>query len=103
MVCRPFILYAVMRANTNIKNQCATNVVKRIVHINQKKMNCPYCEKQINGMTGLQELQKFHKHLQACKKHPDRKTIVTSEGELKKQVPNNSMMDALNIRAESGQ
>lgn len=66
-------------------------------------MECPYCKKDIYGLTGLQELQKFQKHLRKCKKHPDRKIIVTEEGSLIDQKPNPSMMDALNIRHDSGQ
>ena len=33
-------------------------------------MKCNYCSKEIYGMTGLQELQKFQKHLRTCKKAP---------------------------------
>ena len=33
-------------------------------------MKCNYCPKEIYGMTGLQELQKFQKHLKTCKKAP---------------------------------
>ena len=66
-------------------------------------MKCPYCNKDIYGLTGLQELQKFHKHLRKCKKNPELKTVITSEGDLKKINPNPSMMDALNIRHDSGQ
>jgi len=66
-------------------------------------MKCPYCTKEIHGFTGLQELQKFQKHLRTCRKHPDRVKVVTPEGKLEQHKPNPSMMDALNIRAESGQ
>lgn len=66
-------------------------------------MDCPYCNKKITGLTGLMELQKFHKHLRACKKHPDRVKVVTPDGKLEQQIPNPTMMDALNIRHDSGQ
>ena len=32
-------------------------------------MKCPYCNKEIYGITGLQEIRKFMKHLPKCKKH----------------------------------
>lgn len=66
-------------------------------------MNCPYCKKEIYAMTGLQELQKFQKHLAKCKKHPDRQLRVDEAGKLYEQQPRSTMMDALNIRHESGQ
>lgn len=69
-------------------------------------MKCPYCKREIYGMTGLQELLKFEKHLRKCRKNPANvvrrvggdhggKTIVISGGQ--------DLRDALNIRAESGQ
>jgi len=66
-------------------------------------MNCPYCNKEVYGLTGLQELQKFNKHLRTCKKHPGRQTVVEETGNLKKKNPTTSLLDALNIRADSGQ
>lgn len=78
-------------------------------------MNCPYCNKVINAFTGLQELQKFHKHLQKCRKAPGN---IKSEGvsavadkpddahakKLLMTVPRPyTMNDALEIRADSGQ
>lgn len=66
-------------------------------------MKCPYCNKYIHALTGLQELQKFQNHLRACKKHPDRVKIVDSEGNLRQQTPNPDMNQALKIRHESGQ
>jgi len=67
-------------------------------------MNCPYCKRRINAFTGLQELQKFEKHLRKCRKSPANivledafgKTIVEPLREL-------DLRDALDIRAESGQ
>lgn len=71
-------------------------------------MNCPYCNKQIDAFTGLQELNKFQSHLVKCKKYPNRKVLpafVDEEGSLNKEVNLTcvSQMEALNIRAESGQ
>jgi hypothetical protein len=66
-------------------------------------MNCPFCNKQINGWTGLQELQKFQRHLRTCRKHPDRQQVVAEDGKLKKQNPPTSLLNALDIRSESGQ
>lgn len=66
-------------------------------------MNCPYCNKYIYGLTGLQELQKFQKHLGTCKQHPDRQTVVTPDGKIKTPQTPTTLLDALNIRADSGQ
>lgn len=66
-------------------------------------MKCPHCNKEIYGLTGLQELQKFHKHLPKCKKNPANKIVVNDWGELEKLKDNSTMYDALQIRAESGQ
>lgn len=65
-------------------------------------MNCPYCNKAIIAWTGLQELQKFNKHLRTCKKHPGRQMNITEQG-LKEQNPPSDLLNALNIRHESGQ
>lgn len=45
-------------------------------------MECPHCKKDIYGMTGLQELQKFQKHLRSCRKNPNNKTVVTPDGSM---------------------
>ena len=66
-------------------------------------MECPYCKKEIYGLTGLQEIQKFQKHMEKCRKAPSRHTVVTDEGELKEVNNPISMNEALEIRAESGQ
>ena len=66
-------------------------------------MNCPHCNKNIFGLTGLQELKKFHKHLPKCRKNPANKKVVTPDGELIQIKDRSTMMDALNIRHESGQ
>lgn len=66
-------------------------------------MNCPYCQKTINAFTGLQELQKFEKHLRRCRKNPN--NIVLSDGHKTVVTPTRpqDMNDALDIRAASGQ
>lgn len=66
-------------------------------------MDCPHCNKQINALTGLQEVQKFQKHLRTCKKNPDRITFVNDHGRLQTVAANNTLLDVLNKRAESGQ
>lgn len=52
-------------------------------------MNCPHCNKKINAFTGLQEIQKFQKHLSKCKKAPHNEKVTFEE--------------ALEQRAKSGQ
>ena len=66
-------------------------------------MNCPYCKREIFGWTGLQELQKFEKHLAKCRKNPA--NIVLSDGRKTVVTPTRqqTLNDALEIRAESGQ
>jgi hypothetical protein len=66
-------------------------------------MNCPYCNKSVHALTGLLELQKFQKHLRRCRKHPDRQSIVTENGKIKKENPPTTLLKALDIRHESGQ
>lgn len=65
-------------------------------------MNCPYCTKEINALTGFQEVQKFQKHLIKYKKNPDRHTYKTTSGKVV-FVEYISLRDALEIRAASGQ
>jgi hypothetical protein len=65
-------------------------------------MNCPYCQKEINAWTGLQEAMKFQKHLNRCRKNPA--NAVLSDGHLTVMTPKrHSLMDALEIRGASGQ
>ena len=65
-------------------------------------MNCPHCNKKIFGFTGLQELQKFQKHLNRCRKNPN--NAVLSDGERTVMTPkNHTLKDALEIRHKSGQ
>lgn len=66
-------------------------------------MECPYCNKSIEAMTGLQEVQKFQKHLPKCKKNPKNKSFVNELGEIVYRRDNSTLYDALQIRAESGQ
>jgi hypothetical protein len=72
--------------------------------INSKdKMDCPYCEKDIYGMTGLQEAQAFQKHLRKCKKNPNNVVgVVGGKKFIHNKKPQN-LIDAVEIRAESGQ
>jgi len=62
-------------------------------------MKCPYCKREINAWTGLQEAQKFEKHLRKCRKSPYN---IVIEGVVTILRPL-SLRDALDIRAESGQ
>jgi hypothetical protein len=66
-------------------------------------MNCPYCHKIINAWTGLQELQKFQKHLRRCRKNPG--NVVLSDGHKTVVTPveDQGLREALEIRAASGQ
>lgn len=65
-------------------------------------MNCPYCNKRIEGITGLQEVTKFQKHLSSCKKNPNRnQLVVMPDGAIKVSLP--TLLEALKIRSESGQ
>lgn len=65
-------------------------------------MICPFCQIEINGITGLQEAQAFQDHLNKCLKNPD--NAVLSDGEQTVMTAkNHSLNDALRIRAESGQ
>lgn len=66
-------------------------------------MECPFCKKEIYGLTGLQELQKFQKHLDKCKKNPKRQSVVTPAGDIKPHTPRTDMNEALQIRHDSGQ
>lgn len=66
-------------------------------------MNCPYCTKDVYGLTGLQEALAFQKHLRKCRKNPN--NIVLSYGRRSAVVPKQyqGLIDVLNIRSESGQ
>ena len=66
-------------------------------------MNCPYCSKDIYALTGFQEAQKFEKHLRKCRKNPA--NIVITDGKRFAVTPkgNQNLLDALEIRAASGQ
>ena len=68
-------------------------------------MNCPYCQKRIDAWSGLQELQKFQRHLRACRKNPANRPLVVGEGEDAVTLPQReqSLHEALEIRAASGQ
>lgn len=64
-------------------------------------MKCPFCDKQINGLTGLQEIKNFMTHLNSqtrgCKKNPKKDTTKHPF------FYGTSMQEALEIRANSGQ
>lgn len=65
-------------------------------------MNCPYCKRPINAFTGLQEAMKLQKHLNRCRKNPA--NAVLSDGQSTVMTPKrHTLMDALKIRAASGQ
>lgn len=67
-------------------------------------MNCPYCNKQINAMTGFQEVVKFKNHLIKCKKYSDRKEVPNNDfGDRKINITCVSLSNALEIRANSNQ
>lgn len=64
-------------------------------------MNCPYCQKRIHGFTGLQEAQKFQKHLNKCRKNP---ANHISDGKQTVSLGKSfTLMDALRVRANSRQ
>ena len=54
-------------------------------------------------MTGFQEILAFNKHLRKCSRNPG--NIVISDGRSTAVTPikEQTILDALNIRAESGQ
>lgn len=66
-------------------------------------MNCPFCQKDIYGMTGFQEILAFNKHLRKCRRNPG--NIVISDGIRTAVTPikEQTILDALKLRAESGQ
>lgn len=66
-------------------------------------MICPYCQKDIYGLTGFQEILAFNKHLRKCRRNPG--NVVISDGRRTAVTPikEQTMLDALNISAESGQ
>lgn len=64
-------------------------------------MNCPYCEKRVHGFTGLQEAQKFQKHLNKCRKNPA--NHISDGVETVRLGKTFTLMDALNVRSKSGQ
>lgn len=71
-------------------------------------MTCPFCNKHIPGITGLQEIKNFMSHLNTkngCKKNPKRETLVNIINPKKKIiiVGYTDMQEALEIRAKSNQ
>jgi len=63
-------------------------------------MECPYCQKDIYAMTGLQEVLKFQKHLDKCKKNPNSIMSISKNGLC---IRKTELDEALEIRAKSGQ
>ena len=66
-------------------------------------MDCPYCNKEIFGWTGLQEAQNFAKHLHKCKKYRLVATQGDKTGNLGVRPEHVGLMDAVDLRAKSGQ
>ena len=66
-------------------------------------MTCPYCSKPVNGFTGFQEAEKFAKHLRVCRKNPNNITLTDGRRSVTTPIQPQDLMDALNIRADSGQ
>ena len=67
-------------------------------------MKCPHCNKEIYGMTGWQEIQKFQKHLLKCKKNPNRIVLKDKNSYKTTTITYRiGLDDALRIRADSGQ
>lgn len=66
-------------------------------------MDCPYCKKDIYGMTGLQEAIKFQSHLRKCRKNPNNIVTIVNGKTIVDQRKDQHLMDALEIRAASGQ
>jgi len=66
-------------------------------------MNCPYCQKRIPGMTGLQEAQAFRKHLPRCRKNPNNIALTDGRRTAVTPIQDQSLVDAVEIRAGSGQ
>ena len=66
-------------------------------------MECPWCNKNIYAMTGLQELQKFRRHSAKCKKNPQHTLAITKNGGLVKVSRPINILEALDSRAKSGQ
>jgi len=64
-------------------------------------MNCPYCTKRVHGWTGLQEAQNFRKHLNRCRKNPQ--NMLTDGVNTVRLDKKFDLLDALKVRAESGQ
>lgn len=60
-------------------------------------MNCPFCNKKVPGITGLQEAQAFAKHLNTCRKNPEN---YITDGERRVCLGKRfDLSDALRLRA----
>lgn len=65
-------------------------------------MTCPYCQREINAMTGFQEVTKFQRHLSKCRKNP-RNIVIRDGRRVAVGARGVTLLDALKIRADSGQ
>jgi hypothetical protein len=66
-------------------------------------VKCPYCRKFVIGITGHDELYKFHEHLGRCKRNPN--NVVMTDGVRTVVTPRRvqGIGEALDIRAKSKQ
>ncbi len=66
-------------------------------------MNCPYCQRTVYGLTGMQEAQAFTRHLGRCRRNPN--NIVLTDGHRTAVTPlrRQTLTDACEIRAGAGQ
>jgi len=66
-------------------------------------MNCPFCSRRIDAMTGFQEADKFQKHLGRCRKNPNNVTLRDGHRSATTPVRHQTLKDALELRAASRQ
>lgn len=68
-------------------------------------MTCPYCNREINALTGFMEAEKFEKHLHKCQKNPNNIRVTDVQTGKTHTTPRKrqDLLDALEIRAKSGQ
>jgi len=69
-------------------------------------MNCPYCKRTVGQPldTGFMEASKFRKHLAKCRKNPNNLVLPDAGGKtVVTPLRDQTLLDALEIRSESGQ